>query len=131
MPAVFPAGRPPPPAAPPAAQSALKLSGRVELAAALRDKLAPDDAVFVFVRGEEGGPPLAALRFRGAELPRDFSFDGVPLMSGDAPVPVRVAVAARVSKSGNVAAAPGDLEGRLAAVAADAAGLKLVIDTQR
>ncbi|MBN8442071.1 MAG: c-type cytochrome biogenesis protein CcmI [Thauera sp.] len=119
------------PPAPAAGAAALTLSGRLEVDAALRDKLAPEDTVFVFVRGEGGGPPLAALKFKGSELPRDFSFDGVPLMSGDAPVPVRVAVAARVSKSGNVAAAPGDLEGRLAAVAADAAGLKLVIDTQR
>lgn len=109
----------------------LKLSGRLEVDASLRGKLAPDDTVFVFVRGEGGGPPLAALKFKGDELPRDFSFDGVPLMSGDAPVPERVAVAARVSKSGNVAAAPGDLEGRVAGVPRDASGLKLLIDTQR
>ncbi|TAH44681.1 MAG: c-type cytochrome biogenesis protein CcmI [Betaproteobacteria bacterium] len=124
----------PPPAAADAAgagSSALKVSGRVEIDAALRDRLAPDDTVFVFVRGEGGGAPLAALRFRGSELPRDFSFDGVPLMSGEAPVPARVAVAARVSKTGNVSAAPGDLEGRVAGVAADASGVKLLIDTQR
>ncbi|ATE61774.1 c-type cytochrome biogenesis protein CcmI [Thauera sinica] len=130
------AGLPPlaeaPAAAAPSAHpsSALTLSGRVDIDAALRDELAPDDTVFVFVRGEGGGPPLAALRFRGNELPRDFSFDGVPLMTGDASVPVRVAVAARVSKSGNVTAAAGDLEGRLSGVAPDASGLKLTIDTR-
>lgn len=115
----------------PAAGSALTVSGRVEVDAALRDRLAPDDTVFVYVRGEGGGPPLAALRLRGGELPRDFSFDGVQLMSSDAPVPARVVVAARVSKSGNATASPGDLEGRVAGVASDASGVKLLIDTQR
>lgn len=115
----------------PATGSALKVSGRVEVDPALRDRLAPDDTVFVFVRGEGGGPPLAALRLRGSELPRDFSFDGVQLMTGGAPVPARVVVAARVSKSGNATASPGDLEGRVAGVAADASGVKLSIDTQR
>jgi cytochrome c-type biogenesis protein CcmH len=111
--------------------TALRIAGRLEIGATLRDKLAPDDPVFVFVRGEGGGPPLAALRFKGSDLPRDFSFDGVPLMSAEAPIPQRVSVAARVSKSGNVTAAPGDLEGRVAGVAPDASGVKLVIDTLR
>ena len=52
----------------------IKLSGRLEIAPALRDRLAADDTVFVFARSAQGGPPVAALRFRGGDLPLSFSF---------------------------------------------------------
>ena len=118
-------------AAPAAAPKPLTLSGRLEGDAALGAKVAAEDAVFVFVRGEAGGPPLAALRFKGSELPLDFSFSGATMMMGDAPVPERVVVAARVAKGGDASARAGDLEGASAPVAADASGVKLVIDRVR
>lgn len=111
-----------------AAPTPLKLAGRLDIAAGLRDRLAAEDPVFVFVRGEAGGPPLAALRFKGSDLPLEFSFDGVASMSGDVPVPDRLMVAARVSKSGTPTATPGDLEGRTVGVAPDASGVALTID---
>lgn len=49
-------------------------------------------------------------------------------MSGDVPVPDRLMVAARVSKSGTPTASPGDLEGRTVGVAPDASGVALTID---
>ena len=107
------------------------MSGRLEVDAALGAQLAADDTVFVFVRGEAGGPPLAALRFKGSELPLDFSFNGATLMMGDAQVPERVVVAARVAKGGDATARAGDLEGATQPVATDASGLKLVIDRVR
>ncbi|QDF99496.1 c-type cytochrome biogenesis protein CcmI [Azoarcus sp. DD4] len=125
------------PAAPPmsqavaAADGGLTLSGRLELAPALRERLGADDTVFVFVRGGAGGPPLAALRFKGSELPREFSFDGVPRMGGDGPLPSQVTLAARVSKSGEVNARAGDLEGRVDGLAPGANGVALVIDKVR
>ncbi len=118
-------------AAPVAASKALTVSGRLEVDAALGPKVAAEDAVFVFVRGEAGGPPLAALRFKGSELPLDFSFSGATMMMGDAPVPERVVIAARVAKGGDASARAGDLEGASAPVAADASGVKLVIDRVR
>ncbi len=111
-----------------AAPTPLKLAGRLDISAGLRDRLAAEDPVFVFVRGEAGGPPLAALRFKGSDLPLEFSFDGVASMSGDVPVPDRLMVAARVSKSGTPTASPGDLEGRTVGVAPDASGVALTID---
>lgn len=128
------AGMPPlPPAepAPQAADTALKLQGRLAIAEALRAQVAADDTVFVFVRPAEGGMPLAALRYRAGELPRDFSFEDVPLMTGDAPVPERLVVMARVSKSGDATARAGDLEGAVSGLAPDAGGVNLVIDTVR
>lgn len=118
-------------AAPVAASKALTVSGRLEVDAALGPKVAAEDAVFVFVRGEAGGPPLAALRFKGSELPLDFSFSGATMMMGDAPVPERVVIAARVAKGGDASARAGDLEGASVPVAADASGVKLVIDRVR
>lgn len=110
----------------------LSLSGRLEVDAALLDQLKPDDVVFVFARNEGGGPPLAALRFKAGELPRDFSFDGAAMMMGnDGPLPERVAVGARVSRSGNATANSGDLESAALPVAADASGIIVKIDRVR
>lgn len=109
----------------------LKLAGRLDVDAALRDRLAADDTVFVFVRGAAGGPPIAALRFKGSELPLDFSFDGVQQMNGDAPLPSQVSVAVRVSKSGDVMARSGDLEGRVEGLAPDATGVVLNVERVR
>lgn len=110
---------------------ALTLQGRLAIADTLRAGVSEDDTVFVFVRPLEGGMPLAALRYRAGELPRDFSFADVPLMTGDAPVPERLVVVARVSKSGDATARAGDLEGAVSGVAPDASGVNVVIDAVR
>ena len=115
----------------PAPASPLKVAGRLQVDGALAGQVAADDAVFVFVRGEAGGPPLAALRFKGGELPVSFDFDGAMLMMGDGPVPERVVIAARVSKGGDATARPGDLEGASAPVAPDAEGVTVTIDRVR
>ncbi|WP_418647548.1 c-type cytochrome biogenesis protein CcmI [Thauera butanivorans] len=110
----------------------LSLSGRLEVDAALLDQLKPDDVVFVFARNEGGGPPLAALRFKAGELPRDFSFDGAAMMMGnDGPLAERVVVGARVSRNGNATADSGDLESAALPVAADASGIIVKIDRVR
>ncbi|MCV2217774.1 c-type cytochrome biogenesis protein CcmI [Thauera sp. Sel9] len=119
-------------AAPAPSGGRLTLSGRLEVDAALLDQLKPDDVVFVFARNEGGGPPLAALRFKAGELPRDFSFDGAAMMMGnDGPLPERVVVGARVSRSGNATANSGDLESPALPAAADASGIIVKIDRVR
>jgi len=105
--------------------TALTISGRLELDAALQDRVMAEDTVFVFVRGGEAGPPIAAQRFKAAELPLDFSFAGVPPMMADAPLPPTVSVMVRISRSGDVAARPGDIEGRVTGLAPDASGVVL------
>jgi cytochrome c-type biogenesis protein CcmH len=129
--AAAPAQQMPPPVASGgnAVDGGLKIAGRLDVAPALREQLLADDTVFVFVRGGAGGPPIAALRFKGSELPLDFTFDGVPRMSGNAPLPEKLALAVRVSKSGGVMAKTGDLEGRVDGLAADASGVALTIET--
>ena len=115
----------------PVPASPLKVAGRLQVDGALAGQVGADDPVFVFVRGEAGGPPLAALRFKGSELPVDFSFEGATMMMGDAPVPERIVVAARVAKGGDATARPGDLEGASTPVTPDAAGITVTIERVR
>ena len=77
--------------------------GAVELAAALRDKVKPDDTVFIFARASNGPPmPLAAKRVTVAQLPIE-----VELSDADAMMPqmklsdfAEVQLMARVSRAG-------------------------------
>lgn len=112
-----------------AAPGPITLNGRLEIAPGLRDRLAADDTVFVFARTAQGGPPVAALRFRGADLPLSFSFEQATMMGSE--IPPTVTLGARVAKGGAAAAGAGDLEGAIEDVAIDASGVSLVIDRVR
>ena len=125
---------PPMAAAAPAAAatgSGLSLAGAVTLSPALAAKAAPDDVVFIYVRPVEGGMPFAILRRTVADLPLQFDFTGVPSMAGDRPIPAEVAIGARISKSGNAGARPGDLEGAPLTVKPDAKRIDIVVDSER
>lgn len=85
------------------APAAARLKVRVELAAALKDKVKPDDTVFIFARASNGPPmPLAAKRVTVAQLPIE-----VELSDADAMMPqmklsqfAEVQLVARVSRAG-------------------------------
>ncbi|MFJ4348149.1 c-type cytochrome biogenesis protein CcmI [Pseudomonas sp. NPDC089401] len=87
----------------PAATDTARLKVRVELAAALKDKVKPDDTVFIFARASNGPPmPLAAKRVTVAQLPLE-----VELSDADAMMPqmklsdfAEVQLVARVSRAG-------------------------------
>ena len=52
------------------------ISGRVDIAPELKDRLAPTDIVFIFARAATGPKmPLAILRKPASELPIDFKLD--------------------------------------------------------
>lgn len=111
---------------------AAKLAGTVSLSPKLKGKAAPDDTVFIFARALEGPPmPLAVLRKRVRDLPLTFALDDSMAMAPQARLSgfPRVVVSARVSKSGGATPQPGDLQGASAAVANDASGVRVVIDT--
>jgi cytochrome c-type biogenesis protein CcmH len=121
------------PAAAPAAAGAT-VSGRVELAPALRAKVADTDTVFIYARAEKGPRfPLAVLRKQVKDLPAAFVLDDSMSMVPNARLSgfPSVIVGARISNSGSATAAPGDLEGATQPVRPGAANLKIVIDTQR
>lgn len=126
------ASTPVPAAKPAPTGKAAAVSGTVSLSPALKDKTNPDDVVFIFARPTNGPRmPLAVLRARVADLPKDFTLDDSMAMSPDAKLSSasELRIEARVSKGGDAIAKPGDLSGEVASVKPGATGLKIVIDT--
>ena len=107
-------------AAPPAdepgeAEEAAPAALRLQLSLAPGLSAAPEATVFVFARTPGTPMPLAVDRFLASELPREVVLDeGSAMIPGQGlrSVPA-LEVVARVTASGGVRAAPGDLEGRL------------------
>jgi cytochrome c-type biogenesis protein CcmH len=105
----------------------------VSIAPELAARIQPSDVLFVFARAEAGPPaPLAIQRLAASELPRTIRLDeSMGMIAGMslAQFP-RVIIGARVSKSGNAQASPGDLEGLSVALDWRAAGkVDIVIST--
>ena len=116
-----------------AAPAMAEVSGTVRLAPALASKAAPTDTVFIFARPASGPRiPLAVLRKQVRDLPAAFRLDDSMAMAptsklSDHP---QVVVGARISKSGQPAAQPGDLEGLTAPVKLGASGIAVVISSE-
>lgn len=108
------------------------VTGTVTLAPELAKRTSPGDTVFVFARLPEGGAPLAVIRAKVSELPLKFRMDDAMAMGADklsnAP---RVVVTARVTKSGNVVAQSGDLEGVSSPVIPGTASVTVLINKER
>ena len=96
-----------------------------------RASVAPDDTVFIW-RARSEGPrmPLAVMRIKARELPRDVQArrrDGDVAGAERCPSAARVVVEARVSKSGNAKPQTGDLRGTSAPVKPGARDVRIVI----
>jgi cytochrome c-type biogenesis protein CcmH len=118
------------PAATPVAAAGASLAGQVQISAALKAKASPEDTLFVFARAVDGPRvPLAILRKQVKDLPLSFTLDDSMAMNPSMRLSTatQVIVGARVSKSGNAIAQPGDLQGFTKAVAVGASGLKIEI----
>jgi cytochrome c-type biogenesis protein CcmH len=115
------------------APPAQALKGSVSLSAKLKGKASPDDTVFVFARALDGPPaPLAVLRKQVRDLPLQFALDDSMAMSPALRLSSfqKVTITARISKSGSVQPAPGDLQGASKPVANNASGVSVVIDSE-
>ena len=115
----------------PATGGGTSISGRVELAAALKGKAKPGDTVFVFARAAEGPRmPLAAKRVSVAELPLDFVLDDSMAMTPEMKLSnfKEVRIEVRVSPTGNAVPVSGDLSGKSDIVKPGAKGLRIKID---
>jgi cytochrome c-type biogenesis protein CcmH len=96
-----------------AAPSATAVGGRVELDPALRAQVADTDTVFIVAKAADGPRfPLAVLRKQVRDLPLQFTLDDTMGMMPGVKLSQfpQLVVTARISKSGNAIAAPGDLE---------------------
>lgn len=110
------------------------ITGTARIAPVLASRVAPGDALFIFARAAEGGrTPLAVVRLRAGDLPYEFRFDDSQALTANQRLSAerRVVVTARISKSGNAIAKPGDLQGTSAPVAPGATGVELLIDEVR
>lgn len=93
----------------------MAIKGTVTLEAQLKSRTAPNDTVFIVARAPDGtNPPLAVKRLTVSDLPAQFSLDDASAM-----IPTRVLsnyaeviVTARISKSGQASAVPGDIESK-------------------
>ncbi len=108
------ANAPPAPSTPATANATgPSLTVRVDIAPELKAKVSPQDVLFVFARAPTGPRmPLAIQRLSAASLPMtvvlDDSMGMTPAMKLSSVE--QVIVGARISKSGNAAAQPGDLQ---------------------
>lgn len=109
------------------------IKGSVDIAPALKSRLAATDVLFLFARPGESGPPVAAIRATAGKLPLEFELnDSMAMNPGNTlSLHKQVILVARVSKSGNPMAQAGDFEGTASNVKVGATGVKIMIDQTR
>jgi cytochrome c-type biogenesis protein CcmH len=115
------------------AQAGLNITGRISLAAALKDKASPTDMVYVYASPANGDRmPLAIFKSTVAKLPLNFTLDDSTAMLPERKLSGagEVILKARISKSGNAIPQSGDLTGTLGPVKVGAKGLMLEIKEQ-
>jgi cytochrome c-type biogenesis protein CcmH len=124
------ASPPSPEATPPSMASGATIKGSIDIAPALKSRLAASDVLFIFARAGQGGPPVAALRSSAGQLPMEFELNDSMAMNPANTLSQhpQVSLVARVSKSGSPMGQAGDLEGTVPVVKVGAAGVKIVID---
>jgi cytochrome c-type biogenesis protein CcmH len=112
------------------------VSGEVTIDKKLKSSMSAQDVVFVFARAvvdsTSSGMPVAILQFRAADLPIRFELSDNNAMSPEQKISMiqRVVITARVSKSGDARAQPGDLEGTSKTVNVGSDGVSVVISRQ-
>jgi cytochrome c-type biogenesis protein CcmH len=95
------------------ANASAAVSGRLELDPSLRAQVSDSDTVFIVAKAADGPRfPLAVLRKQVRDLPMQFTLDDSMGMMPDVKLSQfdKLIITARISKSGNAIAAPGDLE---------------------
>ena len=118
------------PPAPPASVAGARLSGRVSLAPELAAQTSPSDTVFIYATPAQGGRmPLAIVRTTVAALPFDFVLDDSQAMGPQSKLSSasEVVLKARISKTGQAMAQPGELGVSVGPVKNPSSQLSLVI----
>jgi cytochrome c-type biogenesis protein CcmH len=121
-----------PPSAPTAgAATASTITGNVSLDPKLQGSASPNDTLFIYARAAQGPRmPLAIVRASAKDLPRAFTLDDSMAMTptNRLSTAANVIVEARISKSGNAIAAPGDLVGTSGVIKPGSRDVSIVIN---
>ena len=115
---------------PPASTAAARIAGRVSLAPELAAQTSPSDTVFIYATPAQGGRmPLAIVRTTVAALPFDFVLDDSQAMGPQSKLSSasEVVLKARISKTGQAMAQPGELGVSLGPIKNPSNQLSLVI----
>jgi len=115
---------------PPASTAAARIAGRVSLAPELAAQTSPSDTVFIYATPAQGGRmPLAIMRTTVAALPFDFVLDDSQAMGPQSKLSSasEVVLKARISKTGQAMAQPGELGVSLGPIKNPSSQLSLVI----
>ena len=109
------------------------VKGSIDIAPALKSRLAASDVLFLFARSGQSGPPVAAIRANVSKFPLEFELnDSLAMNPGNTlSQHKQVVLVARVSKTGNPMAQAGDFEGMVPDVKVGASGVKILIDQVR
>jgi cytochrome c-type biogenesis protein CcmH len=107
----------------------IKLSVTLGAAFALSD-LPPGAQLFIIARGPEGGPPIAVIRQPPSTLPGDFSLSDANVMIQGRSLSAypEITVVARLSRSGQPTAQPGDWQAEAVVRPGGSEPVALVID---
>ena len=118
---------------PSAAAGSGSVSGSVELDAALRSKLGPNDVLMVIAKVPGARMPVAVLRVRAQSFPASFTLDDTLAMNPQATLSAAgtVEVQARISHTGMAMPESGDLISAAQTVQVGAKGLRLQVDQVR
>lgn len=122
-----------PPGHPPLGQAAAAeaVSGTVTLATALGGQVTKGAALFLIARAGKEGRIVAVRKEDQVTFPHAFELSAQHAMTHGAPFGGVLEITARLSRSGDAAPAPGDLEGHAAGVAAGSRGVRVELDTVR
>ena len=114
----------------PTSVAAARIAGRVSLAPELAAQTSPSDTVFIYATPAQGGRmPLAIVRTTVAALPFDFVLDDSQAMGPQSKLSSasEVVLKARISKTGQAMAQPGELGVSVGPVKNPSSQLSLVI----
>jgi cytochrome c-type biogenesis protein CcmH len=110
--------------------AAARIAGRVSLAPELAAQTSPSDTVFIYATPAQGGRmPLAIVRTTVAALPFDFVLDDSQAMGPQSKLSSasEVVLKARISKTGQAMAQPGELGVSVGPIKNPSSQLSLVI----
>jgi cytochrome c-type biogenesis protein CcmH len=116
-----------------AASAGAAIRVRIKISDQVKAKMAASDVLFVFARADAGPPmPLAIQRFQAASFPLETSLSDANAMAEGKKLSLlpKVKIGARLSKSGQAMAQPGDLQGFSAVVTQPVSGVvEVTIDS--